>query len=76
MLVIFGRWNPPLVAAGCLVFAYVEALQFKLALASKVLPPQVLLALPFVLAIIALVSVYRNARAPAALGLPFDREQR
>ena len=23
-----------------------------------------------------LVSVYRNARAPAALGLPFDREQR
>ncbi len=76
MLVIFGRWQPPVVALGCLLFAYVEALQFKMALATKVLPPQALLALPYVLAILGLVSVYRNARAPAALGLPFDREQR
>lgn len=76
MLVIFGRWQPPLVAVGCLLFAYVEALQFKLALASKLLPPEALLALPYLLAIVGLISVYRHARAPAALGLPFDREQR
>ena len=76
MLVIFGRWQPPLVVVGCLLFAYVEALQFKLAGILKVLPPQALGSLPYVLAIVGLVSVYRNARAPAALGLPFDREQR
>jgi ABC-type uncharacterized transport system permease subunit len=76
MLVIFGRWRPGLVALGCLLFAYVEALQFKLAVTLKALPPQVLLSLPYVLAILALISVYRGAHGPAGLGRPFDREQR
>lgn len=76
MLVIFGRWQPELVLAGSALFAYVEALQFKLAVLSKALPPQALLSLPYLVAILALVSVYRGARAPAGLGLPFDREQR
>lgn len=76
MLVIFGRWRPPAVALGCFLFAYVEALQFKLALSTKLLPSQALLALPYLLAIAGLVGVYGSSRAPAALGLPFDREKR
>jgi simple sugar transport system permease protein len=76
MLVIFGRWQPGWVALGCLLFAYVEALQFKLTTLSRGIPSQLLLSLPYLLAIAGLVSVYRNARVPAALGLPFDREER
>ena len=76
MLVILGRWLPWLVVAGALLFAYVEALQFRLALVTRAVPPQLLLALPYLLAIAVLVSVYRGARAPAALAVPYDREAR
>lgn len=76
MLVIFGRWLPPLTLAGAVLFAYVEVLQFKVALFLKVLPPQFLLMAPYLLAILVLVGVYRGARAPAALMRPYDREER
>ncbi len=76
MLVILGRWMPWLAVAGALLFAYVEALQFRLALATKVIPSQLLLALPYLIAIAVLVRVYRGAQAPAALALPYDREER
>lgn len=76
MLVILGRWIPWVVILGALLFAYVEALQFRLALVTRAVPPQLLLSLPYLLAIVVLVRVYRGARAPAALGLRYDREAR
>ena len=76
MLVIFGRWRPYQALAGALLFAYVESLQFKVALTTKLVPPQFLLMLPYVFAMIVLVRVYRGARAPRALALPYDREAR
>ena len=76
MLVIFGRWQPFLALAGALLFAYVEVLQFKVAVFVKVVPPQFLLMLPYLLAIAVLVGVYRGARAPGALMSPYDREER
>jgi len=76
MLVILGRWLPWAVVGGALLFAYVEALQFRLALVTRAVPPQLLLALPYLLAIAVLVRVYRGAQAPAALAVPYDREAR
>jgi simple sugar transport system permease protein len=76
MLVIFGRWRPYQALAGALLFAYVESLQFKVALGTKLVPPQFLLMLPYVFAMVVLVRVYRGARAPRALALPYDREAR
>jgi len=76
MLVIFGRWTPSLVLAGSLLFAYVEALQFKVALVAKAVPPQFLLMLPYVFAILVLIKVYQGAAAPEALMRPYDREER
>ena len=76
MLVIFGRWRPYQALAGALLFAYVESLQFKVALTTKLVPPQFLLMLPYVFAMVVLVRVYRGARAPRALALPYDREAR
>src|SRR5215831_6514486 len=76
MLVIFGRWRPAWVLLGALLFACVESLQFKLAMTSKVVPPQFLLMLPYLFAMAMLIWIYRGARAPAALALPYDREAR
>ncbi len=76
MLVIFGRWMPFTVLAGALLFAYVEAFQFKAGMVSKVVPAQFLLMLPYVFALVVLVRVYRGASAPRALAVPYDREAR
>jgi simple sugar transport system permease protein len=76
MLVIFGRWMPVTVLAGALLFAYVEAFQFKAGMVSKAVPPQFLLMLPYVFAPVVLVRVYRGASAPRALAVPYDREAR
>lgn len=76
MLVIFGRWTPLGAAAGALLFAYVEAFQFKLALLNKAVPPQFLQMLPYAFAILVLVRAYRGVEAPEALGKPYDREAR
>lgn len=76
MLVIFGRWRPATILAGALLFAYVEALQFRLALTTRAVPTQVLLMLPYLFAIAVLVRIFRGAQAPRALGRPYDREAR
>jgi ABC-type uncharacterized transport system permease subunit len=76
MLVIFGRWRPLGALGGALLFAYVEALQFRLGLITKAVPPQFLLMLPYIFAILVLIRIYRGAQAPAALGKAYDREER
>ena len=76
MLVIFARWSPLWVLAGAFLFAYVEALQFKVALLTKAIPTQFLLMLPYILALLVLIRIYRGARAPAALTIPYNREFR
>ncbi len=76
MLVIFGRWRPHGVLFGALLFAYVEALQFKVALVVRAIPPQFLQMLPYAFAILVLVRAHRGAEAPEALGRPYDREAR
>ncbi len=76
MLVIFGRWMPHVALLGAFLFAYVEAFQFKVAMGTKLVPPQFLLMLPYLLAMVVLVHIYRGARAPRALTVPYDREAR
>lgn len=76
MLVIFGRWVPHVALLGAFLFAYVEAFQFKVAMGTKLIPPQFLLMLPYVFAIVVLVQIYRGAKAPRALTIPYDREAR
>ena len=76
MIVIFGRWSPGWALVGAVLFAYTEALQFKLALVTKTVPPQFLQMLPYLVAIVVLVRVYRGAEPPRALGVPYERESR
>jgi simple sugar transport system permease protein len=76
ILVIFGRWQPGLVLLGACFFAYVDSLQFKVAMSTQLVPPQFLLMLPYVLAVVVLIRIYSGAQVPRALAVPYDREAR
>jgi simple sugar transport system permease protein len=73
-IVIFGNWQPGKVLAGALLFAGVQALQLRLQAEGVPLPYEVMLALPYVLTIIAIAFAGRNASYPAALLKPYKRE--
>lgn len=76
-LVVFGLWSPWRAAGGALLFGLLEALQLRLQTSNLLhVPYEVFLMLPFVLTIVAMAVVSRNARAPAALLIPFRREER
>ena len=76
-LVVFGRWDPWRCAGAALLFAAIDALQLRLqASGLGHIPYQVFLVLPFVLTIVAMALVSRNAVAPAALLKPFRKEER
>ncbi|HBL54743.1 MAG TPA: ABC transporter permease, partial [Deltaproteobacteria bacterium] len=64
-------------AAGALLFALIDALQLRLQASSIIdLPYQVFLMMPFVLTIVAMMLVSKNALAPSALLIPFRKEER
>ncbi|WP_218188359.1 hypothetical protein [Desulfosarcina cetonica] len=75
-LVVFGQWNPWKSAAGALLFAFIDALQLRLQASTLNLPYEVFLMMPFVLTIVGMALVSRNAKAPAALLIPFRKEER
>ena len=76
-LVVFGRWDPWRCAAAALLFAAIDALQLRLqASGLGHIPYEVFLVLPFLLTIVAMALVSRNAVAPAALLKPFRKEER
>ena len=76
-LVVFGQWRPCQSALGALLFAFIDALQLRLQASGIIaIPYQAFLMMPFVLTIVAMAAVSRNARAPAALLIPFRKEER
>ena len=76
-LVVFGQWGPWKSAAGALLFALIDALQLRLQASSIIdLPYQVFLMMPFLLTIVKMMLVSRNARVPSALLIPFRKEER
>jgi simple sugar transport system permease protein len=76
-LVVFGQWRPWRSALGALLFALIDALQLRLQATGAIhVPYQLFLMMPFVLTIVAMAAVSRNARAPAALLTPFRKEER
>lgn len=76
-LVVFGQWSPWRAAGGALLFAGIDALQLRLQASSVIdLPYQIFLMMPYVLTIVGMALVSRNARAPAALLMPFRKEER
>jgi ABC-type uncharacterized transport system permease subunit len=75
-LVYFGQWNPYRVLAGALLFGAVNALQLRLQAQGLDLPFQFMLMLPYVLTILVLLGIAREGRGPAAMCVPYRREER
>ncbi len=73
-LVILGNWNPLRVFVGALLFAVFQALQLRWQAQGVQLPYWFLLALPYLVTILALMLAGRNASYPAALLKPYQRE--
>jgi ABC-type uncharacterized transport system permease subunit len=76
-LIVFGRWRPWQSAAAVLLFAFIDALQLRLQASAIInVPYQVFLMMPFVLTIVAMTILSRNAPVPSALLQPFRKEER
>lgn len=80
-LVIFAAWNPAKAVFGAYLFGGADALQLRLQAVGLGIPVYFLMMLPYVLTIAILVlasraSMRRRIGAPAALCIPYSREER
>jgi len=76
-LVVLGRWDPWRCALAALLFGAVDALQLRLQSSGAIdLPYQLFLMLPFLATVVAMALLSRSAHAPAALLVPYRREER
>ncbi len=81
-LVIFATWDPARAVIGALLFGGVNAIQFRLQASGTTIPASLLNMLPYIFTIVVLVLITwgetfrKRVGAPAALGLPYMREER
>jgi simple sugar transport system permease protein len=74
-IVIFGRWHPLKATVAALIFGACDALQLSLQIFGTRVPPQLLLALPYVVTILAISGLFGGkAVQPAALMTPYVQE--
>ncbi|MET8824540.1 ABC transporter permease [Streptomyces sp. NPDC004610] len=71
--VIFGAWRLGRTLLGCLVFGLSDAMRLALPALGVTLNAQLLVAAPYLLALLAMVLFTAKQREPAALGRPFAR---
>jgi ABC-type uncharacterized transport system permease subunit len=70
---IFGKWRVWPGVLVCVLFGLADAVQLRLQIVDAHLPPDLLMALPYLLALVALATFVGRASAPAAVGRPFAR---
>jgi simple sugar transport system permease protein len=81
-LVIFAAWDPVRAVLGALLFGGVNAIQFRLQAQGTTIPASLLNMTPYILTVVVLVlttwleALNKRVGAPAALGLPYNREER
>lgn len=81
-LVIFSMWDPLRAVVGAVLFGGINAVQFRMQALGSTIPAAFLNMMPYVFTILVLVLItwYEGVRkrigAPAALGLPYLREEK
>jgi general nucleoside transport system permease protein len=74
-IVIFGRWHPLKATVAAIVFGACDALQLSLQIFGTHVPPQLLLALPYIVTILAISGLFGGkAVQPAALMAPYMKD--
>lgn len=71
--VIFGAWRLGRSMLGCLVFGLSDAMRLALPALGVTLNTQLLIAAPYILALLAMLVFTTQHREPGALGQPFER---
>ncbi len=81
-LVIFATWDPVRAVVGAILFGGINAVQFRMQAAGTTIPAAFLNMLPYAFTIVVLVlitwweGIRKRVGAPAALGLPYAREEK
>jgi len=75
-MVIFGNWDPVKGACGALLFGFLDGLQLRLQGLGIAISFHLFLMIPYLLTIVALISVSRKASVPAGLLKPYRREEK
>jgi simple sugar transport system permease protein len=70
---IFGAWHPVYAFGAALIFGFADATQTLLSILGVGLPPQVLLAVPYVMTIIVVAGLIGRVRGPASAGKPYEQ---
>jgi general nucleoside transport system permease protein len=73
---IFGKWHPLGSALACFLFGATEALQLRIQALGANIPYQFLVMLPYAIALLALLGLAGKSTPPAALGVPYVRDNR
>jgi len=71
---IFGNWNPVGGFGAGMLFGFADALSSKLTILGSDIPSQFLLMAPYVATMIVLAGVVGRTQAPAADGVPYEKE--
>ncbi len=72
-LVYFGGWRPWTVAAGAMLFSFVNALQLQIKVVGADIPSEFAVMAPYIITIIALVFATKRQEQPTALTKPYER---
>ncbi|MBZ0302976.1 MAG: ABC transporter permease, partial [Anaerolineae bacterium] len=71
---IFGKWLPFGAFGGGLLFGFSSALETRFQILGITLPPQFLQMTPYIVTVIVLAGLVGRSRAPAADGVPYEKE--
>jgi simple sugar transport system permease protein len=74
VVVIAGNWKPDRILLASLLFAFLDAFQLQIQGLGVKLPYQILLALPYIFAILAMLASRARSQAPQSLGVAYTRE--
>jgi simple sugar transport system permease protein len=75
VIVIAGNWRAGRILLATLLFAFLDAFQLQLQGIGIQIPFQILLAAPYILAIVVLMGSRARSLAPRNLGVPYIREE-
>ena len=71
---IFGNWMPFGSFGAGLLFGFADSLASRLAILGLSIPPEFLLMAPYIATMIVLAGVIGSGQAPAAEGIPYEKE--
>jgi ABC-type uncharacterized transport system permease subunit len=71
---IFGKWTPFGSLQAGMLFGFAESLATKLSIIKIPIPAEILLMVPYIITMVVLAGVVGRSKAPAADGVPYEKE--